>query len=335
MFVIRTLAITNDGEILHQLRLEEMDREDIKWFWVDFDRASREETLLLGSIFHFHPLSVEDCLDDFLQRPKLDFYDDYQFIVVHALDHTTLEAEEVDMFISSKHIVTYHKKPLPELDKIWESFNPSSHNIRGPFFVIHSVIDKIVDNFFPLMFKIEDFLNELDDHPSRSTRTNLMEELFDVRGDLNKIRKTLIPMRDLLYRIINSERLSHVKDQKLYFNDIYDHLLKLVEMMETSREFSSDIRDSYISMNSHIMNTVIMTLTVITTIFMPLTFIVGIYGMNFEHMPELEWKYGYFLVLMVMFILGFGMFLYFNKKGWIGKPGKIRVRQYTSKQTRR
>lgn len=333
--MIRTLAVTNEGQIVQNLGLDEMDREDIKWLWTDFSNASREETLLLGSVFQFHPLSVEDCLDDFLQRPKIDFYDNYQFIVVHALEHNTLEAEEVDLFISSRHIVTYHKKPLPELDRIWESFNETSHNIKGPFFIIHSVIDKIVDNFFPLMFKIEDFLNELDDNPGRSSRTNLMEELFDIRGDLNKIRKTLIPMRDLLYRIINSERLSHVKDQKLYFNDIYDHLLKLVEMMETSREFSSDIRDSYISMNSHVMNTVMMTLTVITTIFMPLTFIVGIYGMNFEFMPELQWKYGYFIILSVMFCIGFCMFLFFNKKGWIGKPGKIQVRHNNSRQQTR
>ncbi|WP_035321810.1 magnesium/cobalt transporter CorA [Peribacillus kribbensis] len=322
--MIKTFAITEKGEVLENLSLEETRKEDIKWSWTDFSNASREESLFLESFFHYHPLAVEDCIDDFLQRPKIDFYENYQFIVVHALDHSTLEAEEIDLFINGRDVVTFHKKPLPELERIWEGFKEDTHNQKGPFFVAHSIIDKIVDNFFPLMMDLEEMLSDLDDNPSRNSTSDVMEELFDLRGDLNKIRKTLIPMRDLFYRIINSERLSFLKDQKLYFNDIYDHLLKLAEMLDSFRELSSDIRDSYISMNSNTMNNIMMTLTVITTIFMPLTFIAGIYGMNFDNMPELHYKYGYFIVLLVMLLIGCCMFYFFKLKGWLGTK-KIRV----------
>ena len=129
-------------------------------------------------------------------------------------------------------------------------------------------------------------------------------------------------MRDLLYRMINSERLSYLKEQHLYFNDVYDHLLKLTELLETYRDFSSDIRDNYLSVNSNNMNTTMMTLTVITTIFMPLTFIVGVYGMNFEYMPELGWRYGYFFVWAVMALIALMMFRFFVKKGWLHRGNK-------------
>lgn len=143
-----------------------------------------------------------------------------------------------------------------------------------------------------------------------------MDEVFDIRSELSKLRRTVMPMRDLLYRIINSERMTQVSDQKIYFQDIYDHLLKLAELIEANRDFTSDIRDSYISINSDRMNQVMMTLTVITTIFMPLTFIAGVYGMNFEHMPELEGKYSYYIVLGVMFILAMVMTIFFQRRGW-------------------
>ena len=133
-------------------------------------------------------------------------------------------------------------------------------------------------------------------------------------------------MRDLLYRMINSERLSYLKEQHLYFNDVHDHLLKLAEMLETYRDFSSDIRDNYLSVNSNNLNTTMMTLTVITTIFMPLTFIAGVYGMNFEYMPELSWRYGYFLVLGLMLLIALMMFRFFVKKGWLHKGNKKRRR---------
>jgi magnesium transporter len=120
----------------------------------------------------------------------------------------------------------------------------------------------------------------------------------------------------LLYRIINSERLAGQKDRLVYFTDIYDHLLKLSDMIESNREITADMRDSYMSINSNRMNKIMKTLTVSTSIFLPLTFLVGVYGMNFHNMPELSWSYGYYTLLIIMAIIGCGMILWFRKKGW-------------------
>ncbi len=177
-------------------------------------------------------------------------------------------------------------------------------------------MDKLVDNYFPTLYQIEDQLNEIESNVNNESVEKLMEAVFDIRSNLIKLRKTVLPMRDLLYRVINSEKIDGVKEQLVYFTDIYDHLLKLSEMIESNREMTADMRDSYISINSNRMNTIMKTLTVMTSIFIPLTFIASIYGMNFEYMPELTWRWGYFGVLGVL--LGVGSIMLFGlwRKGW-------------------
>ena len=187
---------------------------------------------------------------------------------------------------------------------------------------MHRLIDTMVDEYFPPIYELENKLNAIEDNTKKESIAELIDQLFDLRNDLSKCRRTILPMRDLLYRMINSERLSYLKEQHLYFNDVHDHLLKLAEMLETYRDFSSDIRDNYLSVNSNNLNTTMMTLTVITTIFMPLTFIAGVYGMNFEYMPELSWRYGYFLVLGLMILIALMMFRFFVKKGWLHRGKK-------------
>jgi magnesium transporter len=163
---------------------------------------------------------------------------------------------------------------------------------------------------------IEDHLDEIEENTRGLSKNILMDQVFEIRADLLKLRRTVVPMRDLLYRILNTERLAEVQEQHVYYTDVYDHLLKLSEMIDGNREMTADLRDSYISLNSHRMNKIMMVLTVITTIFMPLTLIAGIYGMNFSYMPELQSKYGYYCVLGLMALLGFLMYLWFRRKGW-------------------
>jgi magnesium transporter len=314
--VIRTLAVTKDKKIIPDLSLEQLSTTEIDWYWVDFENPNEEETIVLDTHFHFHPLAIEDCLH-FLQRPKLDYYEGHTFFVLHAINQRTLNAEEVDMFAGRNYVVTFHYAKLEEIDTIWERFlqNQDAWS-QGPSYLVYTIMDKLVDYYFPCLYKLEDHLHELENNTKNLSTSKLIEEVFDIRGDLLKLRKTVVPMRDLLYRIVNSDHLEEYKVQRVYFTDIYDHLLKLAEMIESNREITSDMRDSYLSLNSNRMNSIMMTLTIITTIFIPLTFITSIYGMNFEYMPELKWRYGYFMVLGVIAILAFGMIQWFKRKGW-------------------
>jgi magnesium transporter len=314
--MIHTVAITTDYNLINDLPLEALSGKDILWYWVDFNCPTEEETNYLETFFHFHPLAIEDCLH-FIQRPKLDAYGAYTFFVLHALNQKSYEAEEVDVFLGEKFIISFHQHPSKGIQEIRQKLLPATGiEKKGPLHILYMIVDSLVDEYFPILYEIEDRLNEVEDNTKGLPMGSLMEEVFEIRSDLIHLRKTIIPMRDLLYRMNASTRIQTTEEQQFYFTDIYDHLLKLTDMIESNRDLTADIRDSYISLNTNRMNTIMMTLTVITTIFMPLTFIAGVYGMNFEFMPELEMRYSYFIVLGVMASLGGSMFLWFKRKGW-------------------
>ncbi|NHN32446.1 magnesium/cobalt transporter CorA [Paenibacillus agricola] len=314
--MIRVMAVDHHNECIHGATLKDLDSSEVKWYWVDFDIPSEDESLLLDSHFHFHPLAIEDCYH-LLQRPKLDHYDKVNFLVVHAVNAVTLAAEEVDIFWGERFIVTFHLSPSWEIDEAWSRMEQQEGlRLRGHAYVAYTVMDNLVDEYFPSIYHIEDQLNDIEMRGRTASTHLLMNEIFEIRTRLLKLRRTIVPMRDLFYRIVSSDKIEGIKEELIYFTDIYDHLLKLSEIIETTREMTADMRDSYVSLNSNRMNTIMKTLTVITTIFMPLTFIAGIYGMNFVYMPELEWHWGYFAVLGAMFGIGFAMFLWFRSKGW-------------------
>lgn len=309
-----------DGSLREDVPLERLSDGDVAWYWVDFACPDEAEVKLLSSHFHFHPLAIEDCMH-FLQRPKIDQYDDTYFFVIHSLHPESREAEELDFFLGPNSIVTFHLTKTAEIEDVWSKVRCGELEAGGRdvnhHYIAYMLIDALVDNYFPSVFQIEDELNELEDR-AESDRDiqGLTEQVYRIRADLLRIRRTVIPMRDLLYRILSADKIPAVKEQLAYFADIHDHLLKLAEMIESNREVTADLRDSYDSMRSNRMNAIMKTLTVITTIFMPLTFIAGIYGMNFANMPELQWRWGYFGVVALMALLGLSMFVWFKRKGW-------------------
>ncbi len=295
--------------------LDELGELEMEWYWVDFAGPSEQEINLLHTFFHFHPLAIEDCMHD-LQRPKLDYYEDHTFFVFHSLG-TNIDKHEIDVFLGDHFIVTYHKEPSEIIQAVESMLKRSqTHQDKDEYYVLYQLLDKVVDHYFPIVYEIEDHINEIEDNTKKLSMEELLEQLFDRRGELLKLRQTVHPMRDLLYRMLNTHHLEKVHQRKEYFTDIYDHLLKVAEMIASNREMTQDIRDSYLSLNSHQTNRTMQILTVISVIFMPLTFIVGVYGMNFMFMPELNEKYGYFFVWGIMITMAVGMFIWFKRKGW-------------------
>ncbi len=314
--MIRICAIYHTGEVVYDVTLEEARQKDVAWYWVDLSEPTEEEyTYMLRDTFRFHPLTIEDCLE-YVQRPKVDFYEGYHFLVLHSLSRDDLDPREIDLFISENYVVSFHFHEDKALQRAWEKLSDRTRVQQSPLHLTHMIIDQMVDNYFSPVYFLEDRLNDIDDSLTGESAGDVLEEVFDIRADLSKLRRTIVPMRDLLYRILNSERFYNVSDHEIYFKDIHDHLLKLAEMIEMSRELTADIRDSCFSLNSNYMNTIMKTLTIFSTIFMPLTFIAGVYGMNFRFMPELDWKYGYYGCLLLMGAIFVVMLLWFRKKGW-------------------
>lgn len=305
-----------DSENIVDIPNNDLTNENIEWHWTHFENPTDEEVALLSTHYGFHHLSIEDCLEN-IERPKVDYYETYTFLVLHALDPDMLEPVEVDLFIGKNYIVSYCKTKLKEIESARRKlYNSDNRKALSSAYIAYLIMDKIVDLYFPVVYQMEDLINVFNKQVSNNTFHNLIDKIFDFRTDLLKLRHTVNSMKELLYRILNSSHLEDFEDYKRGFNDIYDHLLRLSDMIESSREVTADIRDNYVSVNSHKINKIMTLLTIITSIFIPLTFIVGIYGMNFDYMPELRWRYGYFIVLGLMVVLGVGLLIWFKRKGW-------------------
>jgi magnesium transporter len=307
--MIQTFAIKQNGEKEINKNIHD-DLSKYRWIWVDMTYPTEDEISILTKTFSFHPLAVEDCIDHRTQRPKLDYYHDHTFFITHALNQHTFQKDELSIFIGDPYIVTFHYNDLQEANQVWNRLiSTNSLEKWDHFYVFHQVLDKIVDNYFPILYKLEDTLNGLGENKKIDTKEKQLDQLFEIKNQLISLRHSIHPMRDLLYRMLNSHHLDRINERKEYFSDIYDHLLKLSEMVDSNREMTNDLRDSYLSLTAHQQNRIMQVLTVITTIFMPLTFIAGVYGMNFEHMPELKWDAGYFIILLVMATLGGSMYI--------------------------
>lgn len=318
--MIHIYGITKDHVLLEEMAWQNLKDEHIKYYWMDFDVPTEEETNLLNDYFHFHPLAIEDC-KHFVQRPNMNSYDNVLFFILHSLDSNNINCEEVDIFLSDRFIVSFHKEKSSAIEQVKKHLTHLENMEKvEPIYILHNIIDELVDMYFPIMNKIEDKLIEIEDHEDK--RNHLIEDIYKIRKELFRIRRTIFPMRDLLYRITNSKRIQDTGHYQNYFADIYDHLMKLSDMLVSIQDITNDMRENYMSIQSNKMNNIMMTLTVITTIFMPLSFLAGIYGMNFVNMPELKWKYGYYILLSIMLLIGVIMTKMFIKKGWLFQKDK-------------
>ncbi|WP_455485852.1 magnesium/cobalt transporter CorA, partial [Gemella sp.] len=258
---------------------------------------------------------IEDCLT-LLQRPKIEITRQQIFLVSHVLKNIDDDYETLNMFVGKNYIVTFHLSHIRYVNKIIPKVLQRGAEY-SPLHVMHMLVSEIVEGYMPIISKIENRLDEIEESDSYTAGSKIMDEVFDLRSDLLKLRRGLLPMRELIHRFLVSRRVEMTDNDRKYFHDIYDDLVQQTEIIEANRELASDIRENFMTYNSLKSNNIMMTLTVISTIFLPLTFIVGLYGMNFKYMPELEWQYGYFLVVAIMFGIGFGMLWVFKKKGWL------------------
>lgn len=313
--MLQIIGITKNKGIVRNITLTEAKSSNYLWYWVDMNEPTQEEIQLLTTEFNFHPLAIEDCLE-YVQRPKLDYYEGYHFLILHELNKVDLDETEIDFFVSDHFILTFHMGRSPTIQQILENIQSDRRATKSPLHLTHRIVDELVDSYFPLIYRLEDELTELEVDQMKKQVNNAVERLYEIRTDLSKLRRTILPTRDLLYRILNSNRFKDISEHRIYFEDIHDHLMKLSDMIESNRDLASDIRESYFSLSSEKMNNIMKTLTLISSFFLPLTFIAGLYGMNFQFMPELTWKYGYLFVLIIMGIVTIIMYIFFRRKGW-------------------
>ncbi|MBL7016243.1 MAG: magnesium/cobalt transporter CorA [Kiritimatiellales bacterium] len=301
-----------------------------KWpvTWINVNGLGNEETLRqLGAMFELHPLALEDVVS-LRQRSKVDDYDDTLYTAMRMLSFNEgrLTGEQVSFFLGRNFVLTFQEIAGDCLDPVRERLRAHAGRIRnaGPDYLLYALIDSIVDAYFPVLeaydLRLENLEEEVLGRPDNATRSRL----FEIKHDLTRLRRTLWPVREMAGALAHSESQLITQPTLVYLRDCQDHAVQLLELAESYRETGSSLMDFYLSSISNRMNEIMKVLTIIATIFIPLTFIAGIYGMNFDNMPELHAKNGYFIALGVMIALGLAMFGWFIHKGWLAHPRKPR-----------
>ena len=296
-----------------------------KWpmIWIDVAGLGTAATILqLGELLQLHPLALEDAVNVH-QRSKVDSFSDHLFIVARMCNpgegHVT---EQVSFFIKSGILITFQERAGDCWDPVRERIRSGRGNLRtsGVDYLAYALLDSVVDSYFPAVDAIGEQLDRYDEQlDSRDSQANY-HGLHEVRHQLLGLRRSIRPHRDMINELIRDDLPLINLETRVFLRDCFDHVIQLLDLVDTYRELTADLREYQMSLNSHRMNEIMKVLTVISTIFMPLSFIAGLYGMNFEgspwNMPELHWRYGYPFALGLMLATVLGMLWYFRRKHW-------------------
>jgi len=290
--------------------------------WLDIINPAEDDIDLMVDTFKFHQLAIEDAI--FPQnQPKIDDYDDYLYIVVHELNYSShnaqgVKTQELNIFLGKNFVLTIHSDPLPSVAKLFQRSQTKPHCMQqGAGFLLHAIIDNVVDNYFPVVDQIENRIEELEDQVLAGADESVLEKIVDLKKSVLTTRNFIVPQRKILGVLCRANTLFIKRATSAYFRDVYDHVVRVSDMLDTYRDVLNSTMDAYLSVVSHRMNEIMKTLTIITTIMMPLTVITSFYGMNVK-IPEFAWGLkGYLLVLGLMVIAFFGMIIFLKRKKWI------------------
>ncbi len=290
--------------------------------WVDIGGVHRMDILeSFGKQFQLHPLLLEDIANTD-QRPKLDDYENRLFLVMKMLsvtDRHEIVVEQVSLVLGPNFVLSFQENGADVFTSVRDRLRGGKGRLRqtGADYLLYALIDAIVDQYFEVLEALSEKIEALQDLVVSDPKPETLHKIHNLKRQLLFLRRAVWPLREAANSLSRSECPLLQESTKIFFRDVYDHVIQIVDTIETLREMVSTSLDIYLSSISYRLNTVMKVLTIITTIFMPLTFIVGIYGMNFEHMPELKWEWGYPLVLGLMVTIVIAMLGFFKGKKWI------------------
>ncbi len=292
--------------------------------WINVDRVDDVETVQkLGECYGLHPLVLEDILNTD-QRPKMEDYGEYAYIVLKMLRYEEkkgqIESEQISIILGQNFVFSFQEgKEGDVFGPIRERIRNNKGRIRkmNADYLAYSLLDAVVDQYFVIMEKLGERIEFIEDELVALPTTETLKEIHRLKREMIFLRKTVWPLREVIGGLERGESSLIRESTRVYLRDVYDHTIQVIDTIETFRDMVSGMLDIYLSSVSNRLNAIMKVLTVITTIFMPLSFIAGIYGMNFKYMPELEWRWSYPVVWGVIIGIGLTMFIYFKKKKWL------------------
>lgn len=305
--------------------------------WIDIRGIGHTETFQrLGEIFKLHPLALEDVVN-VPQRPKSDLYQDHQLIVARMvrMQERSVHTEQLGLIFGRGFVVTVQEEPeFDVLGCVRERIRQGRGTIRtrGADYLAYALLDAVIDAFFPVLETLGETLEDMEVEAVAAPQS-MSKQIHDIKRDLLAIRRAIWPQRDLLNALLRGDSPLIEKDTLLYVKDTYDHAVQVMDMVETFREVASGLMDLYLSGVSNRMNEIMKVLTILSTVFLPITFIAGVYGMNFDpgasplNMPEVKWHFGYPFSLGLMALSVGGLLYYYRRKGWLGRAGSFGARE--------
>jgi len=291
--------------------------------WINIDGIHDVDVISkIGKNYGIHPLMLEDIVNT-EQRPKIEDFEDYLFLVVKMLSfdekQREINIEQVSLVIGPNYVLSFQEREGDVFDPVRDRIRRSKGRIRkkGADYLAYALLDAIVDGYFLILERIGDRIEELEENLISRPDVRMLQAIHYLKREMIFLRRSVWPLREVISGMSRKESSLIKESTEIFLRDVYDHTIQVIDTIETYRDMVSGMLDTYLSSISNRMNEVMKVLTIFAAIFIPLTFVAGIYGMNFAYMPELGWKWGYFAVLAIMATIGISMLIYFRNKKWL------------------
>jgi magnesium transporter len=327
--MLRSLYFTQDGKLkedLNQIDIAFALQDQTGLLWVDLEAVPDAETEpLLRKTFGFHPLAIDDALHE-SHVPKLDDWGHYLYIVLHTVifdrQNQDVDTLELDIFVGKNYMVTHHDQPIEAVSRVWAAIQRDDRFLKnGADHLLYRLMDEIVASFMPVVEQLDLSLDQIEDEIFGRYSSGTLEKLFSTKRSVLYLRRILAPQREVLNKLARDEFEPIDERDRIYFRDVYDHLVRMYDITESVRELVSGALDSYLSVVNNRLNDVMKTLTIITTLFMPISFIASFFGMNFFQptIPLGAWTRGpaFLVTLLVIVLTPLAMFLWMRRRRWM------------------
>jgi magnesium transporter len=301
--------------------ISEIIKRKDRFVWLDIQDPQEYDIALLRDEFHFHPLAIEDATRAH-ERPKIDSYEGYYFLVFYAIHYdaaqSRLHTHAMNLFVGANYLVSVHQGEIPALDdtiKRWQKNEEQFGNDAGV--LLYQLFDAIVDDYFPVIDQLAERVEEIEEQIFERFREEALQQVFALKRDLLHVRRVVAPERDVLNILIRREVPIFERGTILYLQDVYDHIVRITDSIDTYRDLLSSALDAFLSVQSNRLNQIVKVLTITSIVLMSDALIAGIYGMNFEFMPELHWAFGYPWALGLMLAISVGLVAFFRWRKWL------------------
>lgn len=290
--------------------------------WADIQGLGSETILRsIGDLFQLHNLILEDVVN-VPQRPKIEEYKHQLLIILHSIkahdNEKGFTSEQISLVLGKNYLLTFQEDNIDDFAKLRDRIKNNQGKVRqlGPDYLAYLILDTLIDNYFPVLEDYGERIELLEDLIVEDPTQETLREIYSIRRELLAFRRSIWPLRNLFNQLTREDNQFISSEVNIYFRDCYGHTIQILDILETYRELASSLMDVLMSSMSNKMNEVVTLLTIVSSIFIPLTFIAGVYGMNFEFMPELKWPWGYFLCLLLMLTIAVLMLIFFWQRGW-------------------